>query len=501
MGTKYAKLPRKNQACLIVLTDLEKVYLSFRETKERVVPSDTLADTRISPMDETNRQHERGSRQISPSISKNFMPFISYAQNYEDVILWRALRDVEQGFYVDVGAADPEELSVTHAFYERGWSGINVEPTDEYFQKLILARPRDTNLNIAVGRETGLRTLHVIAGTGLSTLDPEIAAQHRAAGRQTYETVVPVLTLEKILEDCAPVTIHFLKIDVEGVEAEVLEGLNMNRARPWIVVVEAIKPLSSVSSRAEWEYLVTSYGYTFAYFDGLNCFYVADECHELKERLAIPPNVFDDFVRWQERANAQRAEDLEKLETISTVSKYLRTGLEAEKKYTAYLHETLQEHRAQIANLHHLLSAEQAQVAQLTTLPSVDRALGRAAIRLQEMGDRLTGGGVRALAHRVLVLPLRRTLSFAARHPRLAVIPRAMLKPFPRLATAIYRIAEQSDALVANSIVADFAPDEPAGELPPWDDPVVVKLPAVARATYLKLQAALSADDDSPRVP
>ena len=37
------------------------------------------------------------------------MPFISYAQNYEDVILWRALRDVEHGFYVDVGAADPED--------------------------------------------------------------------------------------------------------------------------------------------------------------------------------------------------------------------------------------------------------------------------------------------------------------------------------------------------------------------------------------------------------
>ena len=37
------------------------------------------------------------------------MTFVSYAQNYEDVVLWRALRDVEGGFYVDVGAADPTE--------------------------------------------------------------------------------------------------------------------------------------------------------------------------------------------------------------------------------------------------------------------------------------------------------------------------------------------------------------------------------------------------------
>ena len=43
--------------------------------------------------------------------------FISYAQNFEDVILWRALNHVENGFYVDVGAMDPTEHSVTKAFY------------------------------------------------------------------------------------------------------------------------------------------------------------------------------------------------------------------------------------------------------------------------------------------------------------------------------------------------------------------------------------------------
>jgi hypothetical protein len=46
---------------------------------------------------------------------------------------------------------------------------------------------------------------------------------------------VPVLPLAKILEDCAAPTIHFLKIDVEGAEHEVLEGLNLDRARPWIM--------------------------------------------------------------------------------------------------------------------------------------------------------------------------------------------------------------------------------------------------------------------------
>ena len=56
------------------------------------------------------------------------MTFVSYAQNFEDVMLWRALREVTHGFYIDVGAADPDSDSVTRAFYDRGWSGINVEP-------------------------------------------------------------------------------------------------------------------------------------------------------------------------------------------------------------------------------------------------------------------------------------------------------------------------------------------------------------------------------------
>jgi hypothetical protein len=125
------------------------------------------------------------------------MSFISYAQNSEDVVLWRALRDLETGFYVDVGAGDPKEDSVTYAFYERGWSGINIEPLDEYFGKLTQARPRDTNLKVAVGREVGLRTLYAFAGTGLSTLYPEIAARHKSAGFVVSETIVPVLTLAK----------------------------------------------------------------------------------------------------------------------------------------------------------------------------------------------------------------------------------------------------------------------------------------------------------------
>jgi hypothetical protein len=63
------------------------------------------------------------------------MTFISYAQNQGDVMLYRALGDVKQGFYIDVGAQDPVIDSVTKAFYDGGWHGIDIEPSTEYFQK------------------------------------------------------------------------------------------------------------------------------------------------------------------------------------------------------------------------------------------------------------------------------------------------------------------------------------------------------------------------------
>jgi peptide methionine sulfoxide reductase MsrB len=68
---------------------------------------------------------------------------VSYAQNCEDVMLHRALRPVQQGFYVDVGANDPVCHSITKAFYECGWRGINIEPVQSWFGKIEADRSRD----------------------------------------------------------------------------------------------------------------------------------------------------------------------------------------------------------------------------------------------------------------------------------------------------------------------------------------------------------------------
>jgi FkbM family methyltransferase len=225
------------------------------------------------------------------------MSFVSYAQNFEDVLLWRALGHIKNGFYIDIGANDPEQHSVTKAFYERGWYGINVEPLQQYQPAFQQQRPRDINLCVAAGAEEGQITLYdVPAGPGWASADPGVAHAHQQEGYELLAHTVPLKTLRSICAEHVSYDIHFLKIDVEGHEEQVLRGMDFERWRPWILVIEATMPNSRETNHETWEAIVTGQRYQFAYFDGLNRYYVASEHPELMASLQVQPNVFDDFI-------------------------------------------------------------------------------------------------------------------------------------------------------------------------------------------------------------
>ena len=221
---------------------------------------------------------------------------VSHAQFGEDVRLWRALGHVAAGRYIDVGAADPDDLSVTRAFYDRGWSGINVEPEPAHAARLRQRRPRDTTLDIALASQAGTRTLYGIAASGLSTLDPELAQWHAGQGRTVQASAIAVDTLEHVWAAHAGTDVHFLKIDVEGAEPEVLAGIDLAARRPWVIVVEATRPTTAIPSHEAWEPGVLAARYRLACDDGLNRYYVADEHADLAAPLALPLEARDDHV-------------------------------------------------------------------------------------------------------------------------------------------------------------------------------------------------------------
>jgi FkbM family methyltransferase len=222
---------------------------------------------------------------------------ISYAQNFEDVILQRCFAGKERGFYIDVGAMHPLLDSVTYAFYERGWSGINVEPNDEYYPLLERFRPRDINLKCALSDTSGVAELHVLAGTGLSTLDEQNSARASAQGHQPCSSQTDLHTLAEICGELQIKQIDFLKVDVEGWEEKVLRGNDWTLYRPAVVLVEATLPNTRIASWSTLDPILTSANYDFVYFDGLNRYYIAEERAELKTCFSEPPNFFDGYER------------------------------------------------------------------------------------------------------------------------------------------------------------------------------------------------------------
>lgn len=294
---------------------------------------------------------------------------VSFAQNGEDVRLWRAFDSLERGFYVEVGGWDPVEHSVSRSFYLRGWSGLIVEPVVEHATRFAEMRPRDRVLPIAAGAQSGFVELHAIVGTGLSTTSPIHAARHESGGFSSGARSVAVRPLRELLDEHAPPDIHFLVVDVEGAESDVLEGGDFSRHRPWVVIVEATDPGTPNQSVRHWEHLLVDSGYEFVVFDGLNCFYVAEEHRELADLLALAPNVFDRYrpAEWVLESVQRRSIEVERSEAQDALHVAWVTAMEREQT----LQSQLQNSRGQVERLRATLERLEAErEAQMSALLS-----------------------------------------------------------------------------------------------------------------------------------
>jgi FkbM family methyltransferase len=225
--------------------------------------------------------------------------FESFAQNGEDVVLWRALGSVPEGRYIDVGANHPSEFSISWPFYRRGWHGLTVEPVRAFAAMHREQRPRDTVIEAAITSDPGKPVvLYEIPDTGLSTLVDDVRAGHEQAGWRSTEVLVETRSLDEVLAGAGwqDSDIHFMTIDTEGTEGDVLRSIDLRVWRPWVLVVEATAPLSTIPTHQEWEGIVAGAGYQFCMFDGVSRFYVAREHAHLAPKLSYPACPLDDYT-------------------------------------------------------------------------------------------------------------------------------------------------------------------------------------------------------------
>ncbi len=170
----------------------------------------------------------------------------SYSQYGEDLMLCGFMGNKwswsYKGFYIDIGAHHPRNLSNTKKFYDVGWRGINVEPSAEAIKLFHKARKRDINVNAGIGTECGVLDYYRLSCSPMNTFSKQFAESAIANGDVSLLGVVkvPVMTMEMLLDKYLPEgqDIDFVSIDCEGLDLEILKSNNWYKYRPEFVLVE-----------------------------------------------------------------------------------------------------------------------------------------------------------------------------------------------------------------------------------------------------------------------
>ncbi len=216
---------------------------------------------------------------------------ISYAQDNEDIILYHVLKDINDIFYIDVGANDPLFISVTKLLYDyKNARGINIEPQLDLIKILQQERNRDVNLCVALGDKEMNAQLNISSCIGSEWGRGELSSISRKINEKDTTIDIPVKTLKSICKEYVNSDIHILKIDVEGYEKNVFLGGDFTKYRPWIIVIEGNNTVLYDKDKVEfldveWESLILDNNYTFVKQCGLNRYYLASEKSFLKERF------------------------------------------------------------------------------------------------------------------------------------------------------------------------------------------------------------------------
>jgi FkbM family methyltransferase len=168
-----------------------------------------------------------------------------YGQQGEDFVLDVFFGFRPRGYFVDVGAFDGIHLSNSYIFEQRGWSGLCIEAAPFYFEMCVRNRPRTRCINAAcVDVERGPVEFRFERGglfSGVNADANQVSREFAARGIEFtgFEQIrVPSCSLNRVLGDSVS-EIDFVSIDVEGSEIDVLNGLDLERYRPRVLLLEA----------------------------------------------------------------------------------------------------------------------------------------------------------------------------------------------------------------------------------------------------------------------
>lgn len=151
---------------------------------------------------------------------------------------------LSNGKFVDVGANDGKTGSMTYDLERNGWSGILIEPNPMLVENIKKIRTSPVFQN-AISSNEGELPFYIVEGPsnlhGLSRFNytKEFEDHVKRSGGSVNKTIVKVKKVSSIMSEAHDLNkVDFLKIDVEGHEAEVLKSFDFDKFKPTLIVTE-----------------------------------------------------------------------------------------------------------------------------------------------------------------------------------------------------------------------------------------------------------------------
>lgn len=211
------------------------------------------------------------------------MSFTSYAPDFEDVTLWRALAPLVDGVYVDIDTASPTAGSVSRAFQERGWKGVHVIADSSALAGMDRARDADLVIEARIGSPAPVAPQ---AGPAVLSIAPSIVSTEDDAGPDRLPgNAAPILTLDALFARIGAATIHWMRLVLQDDANAVFDGWRDSASRPWILLVKHGDAACATGQSPDWEPYLIAKGYRHACSDGSNRYYVLAAHSLLAQRL------------------------------------------------------------------------------------------------------------------------------------------------------------------------------------------------------------------------
>ena len=170
---------------------------------------------------------------------------LSFSQCGEDLIvahLMEALQ-ISKPTYLDIGAHHPSRLNNTYLFYLKGSRGVCVEPDPKLFAELKAKRKRDICLKIGIGfDERENADFYIMSSNSLSTFSKEEADRYQSYGHQRVLEVIntPLESINAVIEQYFKTAPHFISLDTEGLDLQILRSFDFSQYRPLVFCVETL---------------------------------------------------------------------------------------------------------------------------------------------------------------------------------------------------------------------------------------------------------------------